>query len=150
MIKANEFDMETDPDYEALKATDLRIGNYYGYAHEEGLSYKQADIDFIKTQQEYNEDPDADQFSRGWWAFPIPLTEEWLVRLGWTEQRDDMPFFKYGNGELYWFPPKTNKEYSVEWFQGCAPIFAFKVKIKYVHELQNFIYAVTGEELTLK
>jgi hypothetical protein len=140
MIKEKEFDMETDPDYEALKAKDLRIGNYYGYAHEESLSYHQADIDFIKTQQEYNEDPDDDQFSRGWWAFPIPLTQEWMVKFGF--EYDRVTWFKIN----VMLVKRSSEGYSV--FYGTGHLS--EVTLNYVHQLQNLYFALTGEELTLK
>lgn len=65
---------------------------------------------------------------------PIPLTKEWLIRFGFEE---------YGNGwhnGLIWYV--NNKC----WF-GKSPIIE---NIKYVHQLQNLYFALTGEELTIK
>ncbi len=53
---------------------------------------------------------------------PIPLTEEWLVKF---EQKDLDLFIL---------------EIEVNW----------NIKIKYVHQLQNLYFALTGEELTIK
>src|SRR5690348_697657 len=66
-------------------AQQLRIGNYYEWFHEEHSTYHKADADFIKTQFEYDTDPDADQFSRGWWASPVLLTPEILLKAGFEK-----------------------------------------------------------------
>ena len=70
---------------------------------------------------------------------PIPLTEEWLLKFGfkrfpWGLVKDNLLFkddlkcsyliLQVGNG--------------------------FEVKVKYVHQLQNLYFTLTGEELTIK
>lgn len=70
---------------------------------------------------------------------PIPLTNEWMLRFGFEKDED-------GNFETidvliqYW--DHKNQFYYVT-NHGCL----CKV-IKYVHELQNLYYALTGEELS--
>lgn len=73
---------------------------------------------------------------------PIPITPEWLERLGFEKM-----------------PPKNHwEEY---WDKGILRLYITDGKIspiavihskkpKYVHQLQNLFYALTGEELTIK
>jgi hypothetical protein len=72
---------------------------------------------------------------------PIPLTEEWLLKFGFEHNRAGIWGNNYtlnavsiqlkGN-DIYMFVPHSRCE------------------IKYVHQLQNLYFAVTGEELTMK
>lgn len=80
--------------------------------------------------------PDQDTF------YPILLTEEWLVRLGFEN-----------NGSLYWYKGydyslDTRASKFVVYSDYVTPIYG--TEVKYVHELQNLIYALTGEELIPK
>ena len=69
---------------------------------------------------------------------PIPLTEEWLVKLGFEklEGWDDMYYFKIGDFQIY--------EYNVSGYEFDD------FEIKHVHQLQNLYFALTNEELILK
>lgn len=72
---------------------------------------------------------------------PIPITPEWLERLGFEK-----------------LPPKNHwEEY---WEKGILRLYITDGKIspiavinserpKYVHQLQNLYYALTGQELTI-
>lgn len=84
---------------------------------------------------------------------PIPLTEEWLLRLG---------FKKYGSDdgtEQWWLMEKSSESYtgeicllSLSWH--CYKNFFFykslNHKIYHVHQLQNLYHALSGQELTIK
>jgi hypothetical protein len=75
---------------------------------------------------------------------PIPLTEEWLLKFG----------FKWKG--------LIAKGRYLTLFTPCGKALVFKdnyfifsgvtieIQIKYVHQLQNLYFALTGEELTLK
>jgi hypothetical protein len=67
---------------------------------------------------------------------PIPLTEEWLLKFGFD--KIDFQFIKNG---IKLFPIRDL------YYRGNFPI---KSDIKYVHQLQNLFFALTGEELTIK
>lgn len=68
---------------------------------------------------------------------PIPLTEEWLLKFGFNKfpasnlwDRDDFWTLYYSTEKKKW-------------------IFDhLEMSIKYVHQLQNLYFALTGEELT--
>lgn len=68
---------------------------------------------------------------------PIPLTEEWLLKLGFRRSTDNDCVFS--NGTLAVFFDKTDSFCELK---GAKP--------KYVHQLQNLYFALTGEELTIK
>lgn len=71
---------------------------------------------------------------------PIPLTEEWLLKFGF---KDDIGETKTLIWKSYKFHiTKDGFVYTDAWYkQNFIPI-------KYVHQLQNLYFALTGEELT--
>ena len=122
-----------------MKATELRIGNYYQYAGDNGIIYTQ--VKEIKHNQfGLLSDFDGTNFEI---CKPIPLTEEWLVKFGFEKTYDDLNWYIKGN---YCFS-----------FLKELDLIVFKIKfqtvgictIKYVHQAQNLYFALTGEELRL-
>ena len=116
-----------------MKASELRIGNYLA------LPTRGEDVviveeifanDFVVCDASSNEWPITDYA-------PIPLTEEWLLKLGFEFSHhgeisnDNFIIEKYHDGYHY-----TGGE-------GVA----FGTPIVYVHQLQNLYFALTGEEL---
>ena len=73
----------------------------------------------------------------------IPLTEEWLLKFGleWSifHQATHKTGFEYDLNSLY------EGGYSLSTFKREHIVVE---KIKYVHQLQNLYFALTGEELT--
>jgi hypothetical protein len=73
---------------------------------------------------------------------PIPLTEEWRLKAGFI-----MNDLNLGEGALIWF-------YKDEYYlagPGCPnENYAIKVKLEFVHQLQNLFFALTGTELAFK
>ena len=66
---------------------------------------------------------------------PIPLTEEWLLKFGFKNIK-----FKYEiNNFIIWLDPRSTYYYLN--YEGG------NIEIKYVHELQNLYFALTGKEL---
>ena len=88
-------------------------------------------------------------FESGWnfdYIKPIPLTEEWLFKLGFVEGSYLYKNYKVKAGD-YW---NSVKFYEGEWCYnnddsdaGCY----FLTTIKYVHELQNLYFAINKTEL---
>jgi len=67
----------------------------------------------------------------------IPLSEEWLLKLGFEKEND----FKHPNAPMYFINVR-----------GKLTCFLHNLShgnIKYVHQLQNLYFALTGEELTI-
>jgi len=70
---------------------------------------------------------------------PIPLTEQWLLRFGFVSN----PYQdRYELGKIHIQCDKTKGTTDL-WIEGAS-------HIKYVHSLQNYVFALTGQELELK
>ena len=75
---------------------------------------------------------------------PTPLTEEWLLRFGFEKVGVNYQkgwlllwtFLKTGEVHFVLNEPNSNKRHITEF--------------KYVHQLQNLYFALTGEELEIK
>ena len=115
-----------------MDARELREGNYFKYSDSVRANKVPNDYYTVEGWNHY----DLNEYKE-----PIPLTEEWLRRLG----------FERGNcGEIVLF----NKVFTIEvednkfWF-GCD-CHSIEREIKHVHQLQNLYFALTGEELKIK
>ena len=67
-------------------------------------------------------------------VYPIPLTEEWLIKFGFERWNDVYNFYHKLNG--------------VEIENGNIYV-GHGNEIKYVHQLQNLYFALTNKELTI-
>jgi hypothetical protein len=124
-----------------MKAQEVRLGNYVMDYDE---SHKIFKVKSIKKEKRVNM-----FFINGRWdndVLPIPLTEEWLLKLGFEKNPSDMPlyylgplFINMGNHGIVHV--LINKGNYFTPFQDCT---------KYVHQLQNLYFALTGEKLNLK
>lgn len=122
-----------------MKATELRIGNFLKNKHIiEPVQV--SNIDFQETikigfwRNVINETMNLSAFE------PILITEEWLEKLGLEKSVHG----EYWNLQMIgWFTKYTSEEgvysYNVGQFKVCD--------FKYVHDLQNLYYSITGNEL---
>lgn len=78
---------------------------------------------------------------------PIPLTEEWLLKLGFDNINSKEYGIKCGS---CWMSLSNPKDMG-EWQDCYCWIFdRFKfIELKYVHQLQNLYFALTGNELEI-
>lgn len=132
-----------------MKASELRIGNLVNY----GNAVKQLDAELFLQLLKY-----TTPFE------PIHLTEQWLLKFGFEEKNigNKLPEswyeLKYLSNEhepmiTSWVSILINIE---TW--SCVICDEYpdeigantKIKIEYVHQLQNLYFALTGEELTFK
>lgn len=121
-----------------MDSRELRIGNLVSWY---GKPYP---IIEIKENNTCIEDLSNDFDQLHWLPVldPIPLTEEWLVKLG---------FYKSSPNDDYcinYYFPKIGSEIHIE----TERLFVMVDKIiiarcQYVHQLQNLYFALTGEEL---
>lgn len=116
-----------------MKSNELRIGNLILIAYA-GIEGKEWRIYPTKISDIIDIEWHPDDYR------PIPLTNEWLVKLG----------FKWSDKYCLWtienplyFPLRS--DFSLVIFRR-----GIKIKPDYVHELQNLYFALTGEELTIK
>ena len=114
-----------------MKANELRIGNWiYSKTYSKEIQMKS----FFGL---CNVEASPDLFK------PIPLTEEWLLKFGFER----MKFFGTNINYLLKEPICiSTSDMVVEWNK---PNFIIK-QIKYIHEIQNLYFALTGKELTFK
>lgn len=122
-----------------MEASELRIGNYY-------RSIAMNDVHRVDlfTFAEWFNDQEADDDSTGDWMAPIPLTEEWLRNFGFLADGDGI-FDKDGFTFIVdWQSVSLNSTYDYTGIQ------LDENEIKYVHQLQNLYFALTGKELELK
>jgi hypothetical protein len=115
-----------------MKASELRIGNILHYTDDERLKPEIRNKPFYIVADDIlylSENPDWE------FIYPIPLTEEILLRCGFKHDCDLINML-CKNG--IWFNRKNME----------ASFLSSKlIKIKYLHQLQNICYALTGEEL---
>lgn len=89
---------------------------------------------------------------------PIPLTPEWLERCGFLQME-----YKYYDGSTAEAFVQKGKRYIIRSmdFKDVSPYYAMAYfpyaqsqnsipsELRYVHQLQNLYFALTGEELTI-
>ena len=110
-----------------MKGKELRIGNYVqadGY-------YPYADIDGIEKEM-VRIGTDSFTYEA---IEPIKLTEEWFLRLGFVDgQKNGLKLIRI-NEFYYMCYVKESRGLDID--------------LKYVHQLQNLYFALTGEELSI-
>ena len=110
-----------------MKKNEVRHGNLVIYGgHQTTIDEKEI-IHFVRFSDKYE---------------PIPLTEEWLI--------EKMKFHKQNN-QIY----SIGLKLFISWWNTNSIEIdingeVLEINCKYVHELQNIYFALTGEELTLK
>jgi hypothetical protein len=141
-----------------MKASELRIGNYVMVENELLPNYKNQPLIITSIQQrndrdfpnsksviscdvdKYNSVSQFDEFIR-----PIPLTEEWLLKFGFKKCENGWKTLSICNDWTYLsWERLVGIELSVNKHSCMLP------NIKYVHQLQNLFFALTGEELIIK
>jgi hypothetical protein len=84
---------------------------------------------------------------------PIPISPEWLERLGWTYDDVNLPehphytldLVKDKTVLLIYFDP-LECELGHYWSEETT----LMLHIKFIHQLQNLVYFISGTELTVK
>ena len=121
-----------------VKANELRLGNLVMDGHEiEQVNARMIDM-LVKNEAEFN---------------PIPLTEEWLIKFGFSKMDDTTPsnyrvhkskmFFYIRYGTFTTDMGKTD----LIGYNGLFVGNKFVRVIRYIHDLQNLYFSLTCEEL---
>ena len=117
-----------------MKANELRIGNWIFEELENSLLERQIwSIESQRNGQSYwinNIDLE--------YIKPIPLTGEWFERFG----------FEYKKNGYYKFPIEIRLS-GLVFFGNEHSKRGLNINLKYVHQLQNLYFALTGQELKL-
>lgn len=121
-----------------INANELRIGNIVYYDSAEGdLLTNRIDWQDLKWVSE-------DEKGFNLVHSPIPLTEEILLKAGFEKVSNESEALKYSlNGFDLVF---TYDEWTWSPIQGAK----IGTNIKYIHQLQNLYFALTGEELKIE
>ena len=120
-----------------IKENELRIGNFYEWSNDD-----EKDLYRIEDAYSlYEKSKIIDELT------PLELTPEWLIKFGFeeiVEIIDGVKTFDY-------YLEKNDFEFNCDWdLDGKLNylwLSGLSVKIKYVHQLQNLYFALTGEEL---
>lgn len=142
-----------------IKAEELRIGNWV--LHNEKWSYRGMPIPF-----QWNEN---DWYALGECSMgldcidPIHISEEWLLKFGFTKDKKEGRYgYRYSIGFAdYRYVVERDFNEHVSHFFGIeytdspfeedeGRVHNFSYDLKFVHELQNLIFAVQRVELKLK
>lgn len=131
-----------------MKTTDLRIFNLIQRYNDKTKTYD------ILTVYEINEEELNGLKSNLREGEGIPLTEDWLLRLGFEKEWDND-----GSGDYdyikeigrYYFVVRSTNDYQILHRRDIGiPYEIIKDSCKYVHQLQNLYHDITGNELTIK
>lgn len=83
----------------------------------------------------------------------IPLTEEWLLRMGFVVIGGNYESRTFGNAESL-ILDKDGDHFNVFYRQAntddTLENILMHIELKYVHQAQNLIYTLTGEELKIE
>ena len=120
-----------------MKANELRIGNWVRWNYEESSEGNVYPVEYGYELDDIKNNPNI--------VKPIPLTEEWLVNHGeGIDFEGDYMFVWRG---IVWYYRMSDFSVRRDYKQKNKINW---VEIKYVHQLQNLYFALTGEELTIK
>lgn len=114
-----------------MKANELRIGNYISYNSATGGWWQERQVhpsDFDKTCA-------GTLLCENF--MPVKLTQEWLIRFG---------FLEIVSGQWIHYDNQCYLRKIIGGYEFDTP--NYKPVIKYVHQLQNLVFALSGEELT--
>ncbi len=120
-----------------MKAKELRIGNWYNSTKfNVPVKCEMADFWEIYSRAE-GATPDESHIAELF--VPIPLNEKWLLKLGFEEE--------YSRGTRLLVKDGVR----IDMTKSKFPTLQYWVtELKYVHQLQNIYFALTGEELKVK
>jgi hypothetical protein len=122
-----------------MKASDLRIGNYIsplgmGITVVEGFCLWDGLIQSSHFAERGIEDFKA-----------IPLTKEWLLKIGFEFAVDTWYLNGFALWETEWGDDKGGT--GIGYFYELREKGMMDKHIEYVHQLQNLYYSLTGEEI---
>lgn len=81
---------------------------------------------------------------------PIPLTSDWLFKLGFED--NGLSFSNcniYERDDLRILVNRAHKDFAFTHKNISPPSLSMRT-VKYVHELQNIVFAITGKEFEVK
>tara|TARA_R110000822_G_scaffold235117_1_gene366073 strand:- start:388 stop:723 length:336 start_codon:yes stop_codon:yes gene_type:complete len=111
-----------------MEAKELRLGNYC-----KEITHSKNEI--VKVSKRHFEEIEDNEID----LFPIPLTEDWLVKFGFVLDLDS---------HRTTYLSKDITTYMQDGIFWCDILWDC-LELKYVHQLQNLYFALTNKELTI-
>lgn len=125
-----------------VKKNELRVGNWIA-DHEAGGYFQIEEI--RKVGNQYNVSYREGSIKCAVDVLdPIPLTEEWLVKLGFKKHLDTIWVHWSKESGLFQISTRLPQGSYGLWVNGTIGCF------QYVHQLQNLYFALRGQELEIK
>tara|TARA_R110001592_G_C13189769_1_gene752260 strand:- start:4365 stop:4826 length:462 start_codon:yes stop_codon:yes gene_type:complete len=137
-----------------MEVEELRIGNLVTTVKGTKHFGKPLKVEFITNNNCYDLDAPLDSIN-GYninEVIPIPLTEEWLIRLGFEKSKGNFSIdFNLGYLELEYHVIMDLWEFNIvnvgdAWDE---PVSMPLKSPQHVHQLQNLYFALTGEDFIL-
>jgi hypothetical protein len=127
-----------------MTANELRIGNLV----RDKISKTEIKIIELTEQSigTYVVDRNKFPLSNGWSIEPIPLTEEWLLKLGFEKQKGKIDIFEKSRLRIWIGARGQSLCYLVE--ENTTSAHYIPNSLEHVHQLQNLYFALTGIDLT--
>lgn len=123
-----------------MKVTELRVGNLIVDHECEPFFFE---VEEIKKNSQgklsvfYRNGSCMDTYPE-----PIPITEEWLERMGFVRDDDDGCVFGLNSKETFVYDTQDcMMAINGEWLQGS---------FYHIHQIQNLYFELTGKELEIK
>jgi hypothetical protein len=128
----------------AIPMNEVRVGIYAEYMHDGRSEYIEVSRMHLRTNSwdDCLTDEHVIKYSNEYLA-AIPLTEEWLLMMGFIEKhRDELHanFFLRNQFSVH------HKLIGDEYLESGFYVGEY-VKIEHVHQLQNYYFVMTGKEL---
>ena len=146
-----------------MKANELRIGNFV-----KDRGNKVIRIDFMEYQESGYSTKFGQRMFLGeeevhpmteytYYAIPIEITEEWLLKFGFTNIDNTNIYVKSMHKicaeklkSLAVYIDENNYTIAiVDYYTGVEKTDLLHFDYEFVHQLQNLYFALTGEELTI-
>jgi hypothetical protein len=129
-----------------IKANELRIGNYlyFLYENNEGVITKKATWIISDHISNISKMDDADDFFEY-----IPLTPEILEKCGLKLGYGDRWYLETSDVNILEFDGIDEEGILQPYMYYTGANISDQAKPKYLHQFQNLIFALTGEELTI-
>lgn len=125
-----------------IKASELRIGNHIMSDREYfdepvfGVVYQISEAGICFNYNEKGEPRGISNPLKN--IIPVPLTEEWLLKFGFEESQVYEEFYEYRKG---------GHRIQTEGINFIWMGYGDGVELKYIHQLQNLFFSLTGKEL---
>lgn len=123
-----------------MRSNEFRLGNLYHFEDVSGMVVER--VDYIENNMVDVNPMDL--------IHPIPLTEEWLLKFGFEKSTFGSSTMFFSNNDSFGYIEEQAYRCNDNYGYCLNDEKMWFLEIKYVHQLQNLFFALTGEELTIQ